>query len=78
MIHLEIVGVQVGLNIRRRRGLGLRIRLAFIATGQERCKRQTQSSCGIFNLLLLHWITSRPTAWFNCAAAVKYEPTRFT
>ena len=32
VVHLEIVGIQVGLDPGRRRGLGLRVRLGFTAT----------------------------------------------
>jgi hypothetical protein len=39
VVHLEIVGVHVGLNSRRWRRLSLRVGFAFIATKEEQAQR---------------------------------------
>ena len=79
VVDFEVVGIQIRLNACRRGSLGLWVCFAFIAADERsRWEHASSQHQNPEKPSHAHWITSRPTAMFNWAAAVRYEPSRFT
>src|SRR5215472_6546246 len=77
MVHLEVVGVHIRLNGGGDRPraphvvLGCNLAIATSSQHESSQDKDSPQECAI------HWMTSRPTAMFIWAAALRYDPTRF-
>src|SRR5580698_3706288 len=90
MIHAEQAAVRFMDNVRRRWRSQLRIGFHLVATTRQKQTRGQARGCqdekngprpkrapSGGSPRDAHSMTSRPTAIFSCAAAVRQEPTRF-